>query len=364
MSPQLTSAVQTMNPGRNPSLRITSPAPRDVWLDTLKVDPDALVTQSPAWLDSICSTGLYEDASRLYDNYEGRQWILPMVRRKGRPESLTSQASPPSSWGIGGVIAPGGATVEDVKAVFSDLSTLPFLRTTIRPNPLHGSVWAAAAPAEVVAIPRIAHVLDLDGGFDHVWTKRFNGKTRNKIRKAEKAGLTIERDRSGELLPVFYDLFLQSVSRWAAKQHEPLWMARWRARRRDPFTKFESISKAQGDSCRLWIASYHGQPAAAILVLQGANAHYTRGAMNKDLAGPTLANYLLHRVAIEEACEAGCRYYHMGETGSSGSLAQFKSQFGAEAFAYAEYRLERVPISKLDQGLRRIVKRIIGFRDA
>jgi lipid II:glycine glycyltransferase (peptidoglycan interpeptide bridge formation enzyme) len=216
----------------------------------------------------------------------------------------------------------------------------------------------------VVAIPRIAHVLDLDGGFDHVWTKRFNGKTRNKIRKAEKAGLTIERDRSGELLPVFYDLFLQSVSRWAAKQHEPLWMARWRARRRDPITKFESISKALGDSLRLWIARYHGQPAAAVLVLQGANAHYTRGAMNKDLAGPTLANYLLHRVAIEEACEAGCRYYHMGETGSSGSLAQFKTQFGAEAFAYAEYRLERVPISKLDQGLRRIVKRIIGFQDA
>jgi lipid II:glycine glycyltransferase (peptidoglycan interpeptide bridge formation enzyme) len=194
--------------------------------------------------------------------------------------------------------------------------------------------------------------------------KRFSSRTRNKIRKAEKAGLTIERDRSGELVPEFYDLFLQSISRWATKQHEPLWMARWRARRRDPITKIESIIKALGDSCRLWIARYRGQPVAAILVLQGANAHYTRGAMNKDLAGPTQANYLLHRVAVEEACQAGCRYYHMGETGASGSLAQFKAHFGAAPYAYAEYRLERFPISRLDQGLRGVVKRIVGFQDA
>ena len=54
----------------------------------------------------------------------------------------------------------------------------------------------------------------------------------------------------------------------------------------------------------------------------------------------------------------------MGETGASGSLAQFKSHFGAVPCAYAEYRLERVPVSRLDRGLRGIVKRIVGFRDA
>ena len=73
---------------------------------------------------------------------------------------------------------------------------------------------------------------------------------------------------------------------------------------------------------------------------------------------------LLHRLAIEEACRAGCRYYHMGESGSSASLAQFKRRFGANAYGYAEYRLERLPITSVDAHLRRLVKRLIGFTDA
>jgi len=354
----------TVSRAQEQPLKVISPAPRDVWHKLLEEDPEALVTKTPAWLDCICSTGDYEDASRLYENSEGCRSVLPMVRRKGLPVVLTSQFSQPSSWGIGGLVVPGTIRVEDVGAVFSDLLSRPFLRTSIRPNPRAGEIWAAAAPPGVISIPRLAHVLDLDGGFSQVWMKRFNSRTRNKIRKAEKAGLVVERDTSGELVPVFYDLFRQSISRWASRQNEPPWMARWRGRRRDPITKFESIAQFLGDACRIWVAWFKGQPAAAILVLQGNNAHYTRGAMDKDLAGLTQANYLLHRLAIEEACQAGCRYYHMGETGASVQLAQFKTRFGARAYPYAEYRLERLPISKLDQRVRGLVKRIIGFEDA
>ena len=107
----------------------------------------------------------------------------------------------------------------------------------------------------------------------------------------------------------------------------------------------------------------HGRPAAAILVLQSGNAHYTRGMMDKSLAGPTRANYLLHSLAIEQACDAGCRHYHMGESGSSRSLAQFKTRFGARPRPYAEYHLERLPITTLDRHARAVVKRVIGFRD-
>jgi hypothetical protein len=118
------------------------------------------------------------------------------------------------------------------------------------------------------------------------------------------------------------------------------------------------------DACRISVAwTPEGEPAAAILVLQGRNAHYTRGMMNKDLAGPTRANYLLHKIAIEDACTAGCRHYHMGESGPSSSLAQFKTRFGASPHPYAEYHLERLPITALDQRARGVVKRIVGFRE-
>ncbi len=118
-----------------------------------------------------------------------------------------------------------------------------------------------------------------------------------------------------------------------------------------------------GEACRIWVAWHNGQPAAAILVLQGSNASYIRGMMDKELAGPTRANYLLHRLAIEEACEAGCRYYDMGESGSSTSLAQFKTRFGARPCPYAEYHIERLPITSLHRHARGAIKRMIGFRD-
>jgi len=346
------------------AIQVTTPAPRDVWREVLQADPEALVSQTPELLDCICRVDGYHDASRLYETSDGRQLIIPLVRRNGLPTALATQASFPNSWGIGGIIAKGPIRAADITAILSDLGGEPFLRTSIRPNPLAGEIWAAGRPPGVIAVPRLAHVLDLEGGWEQVWAKRFEGPTRTKVRKAERSQLTVECDTTGRLVPVFYDLLRQSVDRWARQQHEPLLLARWRAQRRDPLHKFQHIARALGGACCIWVAWLDGQPAAAILVLRGTNAHYSRGAMNKELAGPTRANDLLQRLAIEDACLAGCRSYHMGETGTDPSLAHFKSRFGAQPYRYAEYRLERLPITAIDHRLRGLAKRLIGFKDS
>ena len=118
-----------------------------------------------------------------------------------------------------------------------------------------------------------------------------------------------------------------------------------------------------GGRCRFWYAWKGDRPVAAILVLQDASANYTRGAMDEALIGNTYANYLLHRLAIEDACRAGCRTYHMGETGNSDSLALFKSRFGAKAKPYSELRLELPAVRWLDRTSKTIVKQMIGFKD-
>jgi hypothetical protein len=345
------------------AFQVTSPAPRRIWEELLATDPQALITQTPAWLDALCAAGGYADASRLYELPGGRQLVLPLARRRGLPSALALTTSLPHGWGMGGLVAAGGAQPADVAAVWADLARREGLRFSARPNPLAAAAWAAATPAGAVAVPRLAHVLDLEGGFERVWTKRFSSSTRNQMRKAERAGLEVECDTTGRLVPVFYDLFRQSLDRWAGQQHEPLALARWRGRWRDPLRKFELLAERLGEACRIWVAWHQGRPAATIMVLQGTNAHYTRGAMDKEVAGPTRANDLLHRLAIEDACRAGCRHYHMGESGSSGPLAHFKERLGATPHQYAEYRLERFPITSGDARLRRLVKRLIGFRD-
>ena len=86
--------------------------------------------------------------------------------------------------------------------------------------------------------------------------------------------------------------------------------------------------------------------------------------MDRELAAPTRANFLLHRLAIEDACVSGCRAYHMGESGTSSGLARFKEEFGAVPHRYAEYQLERLPLTAADRTIRSGAKRVVGFREA
>ncbi len=345
---------------RTQAFHVTSPAPREVWLDLLKSDAKALPSQTPAWLDCICAMGGYEDASRLYETSGGRQLILPMVRRKGLPATLTTESSLSRGWGMGGLVAPGSIHAEEVAMVLADLASRPVLRTCIRPNLLTAKTWATARlPAGVITIPHLHHVLDLEGGFEQVWAKRFNSTRRRNVRKAERAGLDVECDTSGKLVPVFYDLYLRWTDRRAQERHLPLSLTRWLARRRDPLLKFQLVAQAFGDACRIWVAWLDGRPAAAsILLIFGANAIYWRGASDKELASPTRANDLLQKLMIEDACRAGCRYYNMGESGGVASLMHFKSRFGATAYQSTEYCLERLPITSVQDRFHGLTRRI------
>lgn len=333
---------------RRSALGVTTPAPRDIWSQVAASDPTALVSSTPAWLDCICASNGYEDASRLYETADGRTLVLPLVRRPRLPGALTIQASLPDGWGVGGLIGDRAVRRDDVAAVFADLARVPALSTSIRPSPLVDGLWASARPPEFAAHPRITHVLDLEGGFATVWSKRLTTATRTKLRKAERAGLVVECDTSGSFVPVFYSIYTKWLEQRARERRMPLSVARWRGRRRERLRKFEHVARAFGDACRIWVAWLDGRPAAAtILLIHEANAVYWRSASDRETAGRTRANDLLQQVAIEDACAAGCRWYHMGESGGVKSLMHFKARFGAEPYSYSQYRLERLPISSL-----------------
>jgi hypothetical protein len=340
-------------------LQVTSPAPRDVWRTLLQSDIRAIISQTPEWIDCLCKTEPYLDATRLYETARGRKIIVPMVRRKGLPQALAAEASLPHGWGIGGLIAEGGARPEDIHAVMADLADRPVLRTTVRPDPLGADLWEASVPPDFMKIPHLTHVLDLAGGFENVWTERFSSKTRTKIRRAERSGLVVECGTGGNPVSVFYDLYIRWLDQRARQRRIPITLARWLGRRREPLRKFESVAQAFGDACRIWIARLDGQPvAASVLLIFGVNAVYWRNASDKESAGSTRANDLLQRLMIEDACDAGCRYYHMGESGGVASLMHFKSRFGAIPYRSFEYYRERLPFRNVADWVRELGNRI------
>ena len=327
------------------------PAPRDDWEAVLASAPRALPTQRPDWLRSICAVDGYQDVSRLYRTGDGRRLVLPLVRRRvrGVGSRWAPLASLPVGWGPGGLLAEGGVlSPDDVRMVIGDLARAGAVDVYLRPDPAFAAVWESAVPAPVPRQPGMAQTVPLDGGFDRVWRTGFRSDTRNRVRRAERAGVVVERDDSGALAPVFHRLYALSVDRWAARDGVPAALARRQAARREPERKLRTVTEDRAAGCRIYVAHHDGRPVAAIVVLFAAgSAAYWRGAMDEAHAGRTYANYLLHRTAIQDAADAGCHAYHMGESAPGSPLALFKSRFGAVEQHYASYRLAPAAVPAL-----------------
>jgi hypothetical protein len=269
------------------------------------------------------------------------------------------EASLPDGWGMGGIVG-ADLDADVVAAVVADLRQRRDVFTRIRPDPLDADLWAAVPG--LVTKPRHAHVLDLREGLEAV-RRGLHRSARRNLRIAEAADLDVTCVADDHHLRAYYGLFELSVARWAESSREPLALARWRATRRDPIEKLATMAEHLGDRFRLWMAWQDGEPVAGSIVLHGNTAHATRGAMDKEPAHRTRAMTLLDWLAIQDAVASGCPSYHFGESGTSGGLAAFKESFGARPVPYADLRIERLPITRLDGALRSGVKRAIGFRD-
>jgi hypothetical protein len=348
-------------------MQVVTPAPREEWRAVVAGDSHALPEHTPEWIDALCADGRYADASRYYVLDDGRTFVLPLVARRG-PLGLGGwlQCYPPS-WGIGGLVG-AEADAAVLRAVLADLRRTRSQRIGIRPDPTRWAHWRDAADAAhgadgaILTIPRRAHVIDLTRGPDHAFGQ-FSKSARRGTRIADKAGVRVEIDRTGALLEEYYRLYLLSVDRWAARQHEPRPLARFRARRRDPPTKLRAMADSLGKAFVLAMAFVDDRPAFGSITLFGQTAHDTRAAMDRDLVAKTYAGDLVQWRMIQLACEAGCTAYHLGESGQSASLALFKEKFGARPIDYAELRLERLPWTRTDLWLRSLVKKTLGFRD-
>lgn len=326
---------------------VTSPVPRGVWESLYRSDENAVVSQSLAWRDAVFATDRHQDVSVLYEFPAGRQVVMPLARRRRQPPWATAVASWPQVWGIGGPISRGGQiSPAEAAVVLGDVARRGTLAAAVTLRHDADRAWLSQA-RQFHAEERGCYVVDLAGGFGQVWQRRFRSSTRRAVRKAERSGLEVEVDRSGRLLDVFHDLYQKSLSRWAAAQREPLWFTRLRMNRVCYTTPghLAVVARHFAEDCATWVAWYKGQPAAANIVLRsGAYAKYWRGAMDKEIAGPVRANDLLHRLAIEEACREGYRFYDMGGTEPGSSLARFKENLGATLQFTHELRVERLPV--------------------
>ncbi len=323
--------------------QVTSPAPIQAWQQVLSANDSALVTQTPQWMASIVAGGRWRDRSRLYDLDDGRRLLVPMVGMGRGPAGIAR--SWPYGWGYGGALSSTGAvTGGDVSLIAHDLARIPGVRTSLVTSPWEPQ-WQNGPFQPTARVNYLTHILDLAGGDAGVW-KGYAENVRRSVRRAEKSGLEVVRDDTGAMLPAYRDLHRKSVIRWAQSAGQPVTPARIRLKLSEVNDRLPTLSRELGQAMVLWVALVRGEPAAAIVVLAGsAHALYWRGAMDRELAGPTHANALLHHLAIREAVSAGARSYCFGESGLGSALATYKSKFGAKPVEWSTYHWERVPVT-------------------
>ena len=354
-------------PGRSAALRVIAvgDAAHPAWAQIAAGHPDVAVCHLPEWMDCVCEAGPFTDATRLYETPDGRRLVLPLARRRHLPGPLSLYDSWPPYWegarDSGGLIGERGiVTPDDVRGVIEDLTRLPALRTRVFPSTADAPVWEAAAPPDVPRTAMQAYVVDLSGGFETVWSQRFSKKARYKSRKAERDGIEVEKDTTGRLLPVFGELYDRSVQAWSQDYFLPAPIARRVIDRRHPHHKLQVVARRLGSRCQIWIARRDGEPVSGIVVFShGAAATYWKGATDKALVGASGATDLLHRRAIEDACEAGRIRYDLGVSGLA-SLTSFKRSIGATREDYLSYRFERMPLTEVQESLRIGLKRAGG----
>ena len=331
-------------------VEIASPAPRDIWRGVLRDDPGATALQTPEYLDAVVTATGGTDVSRFYQLRDGRQLVLPLVRRPSRL-GLHLDRGYPNGYGQGGMLATGGLLADDVRAVVRDLRGQS-LSLWIGGAHHTSEQWSAGLLPGVTDHRRRVDVIELDSGYaddlEAFRADRFSDPTRRELLRAVRAGVEVEKDTTGRLVPLFHEIYRAWVERWIPRSGLPPLVARRTAMRQEPYAKFATVAARTGDACRMFLAWYQGRPvAAAIMLVHGQHAVAWRSYSIAEPPTPVSAHLLTQVTAIEDAVSSGCRSIDLGQWGGAGDPQREENLLGAVSRSVVDLRIEPAGLARL-----------------
>ncbi len=297
--------------------------PPEAWEDLCRRDPHATLFLHPRWMEAITAAYPRYRPLWLVAGDEGRTLgILPLVRY--RRLGLDQYLSMPFGTHGGPVLDPeaGRLTVSALAKGWRRLTrggrVLRFELTVFDPPPEMRAALAAPLGRDFQEFR--THIIDLSLGFDVLWSRRYHKNTRNCVRVAEKAGVTVAVERGPEAVEVLCRLHADQAAHWEGIQPHP----------REAVAR---VVEVMGDDARIYVArDRDGAPLTAALNLEHADREvhpWMSGSAPESR--PVRAYHLLMSTAIREACERGRATWNFGGSGGNEKIEFFKSTFGAEA---------------------------------
>ncbi len=199
--------------------------------------------------------------------------------------------------------------------------------------------WNRPAGEPFKTVERIAHIIDLEPGFESIWSNRFDKSKRKQTRRAERDGVTVVESRSEADTKRYYRIYASRINEAGGKLHYPEALFVELVVRGGQFTRLFLVYRGEellGGQLNL----YYGRE---VIAWYGITTIESR-ALNASAA--------LYTHIIRHACEHGYQRFNLGGSVGKESVMDYKSSFGAEPSRYCISTI-RAPVQKLAAALKR-----------
>lgn len=186
-----------------------------------------------------------------------------------------------------------------------------------------GAAWVelrqpAALPESIPArTDKVTLRLALPADPEVLW-KAVGPKVRNQVRKAQRAGLTVESG-GGECLDAFHVVYVRTMRDLGSPPHSRRF--------------FDLTVQQLGQAVRFFVIRSGQQPVAASLTLTDRHAVHVPWAGSDWRVRAACANMLLYSAMLDDACRRGIACFDFGRSTRDSGTYRFKTQWGAHEVA-------------------------------
>lgn len=280
------------------------------WRELLDRDPRSLLVHEPRWLLRYVRHHPSKEARWLEARDGSGRLVAGLPFTRAHRMGLVALAS--------GVAGSYGGPVCDPAVEGAEGSLMQrYLRSGGWRTVLREMLWAEAEPPEggdELMLPIETAVLDLRGGFEEVWTRRFSNNRRNECNRSEKRGLRVEPGRDPAWVEEFLPLYRKRCAEWRTR---PL-----------PGAFLREVLEEEPEA-QLVRAVYRGRQVGMHFCLRlGRQLLAWVGSSHR--LREVFPSTMLVRGDVELGLELGCERLNLGSSLGLGGVARFKKLMGAE----------------------------------
>ncbi|MUV59841.1 peptidoglycan bridge formation glycyltransferase FemA/FemB family protein [Halobacterium sp. CBA1126] len=285
------------------------------WWNIAQSDSTATFFHSPLWAKVAEATGC--DPAPQFPSTGQRDAVFPAVRETTSVSKLGATLNisilhSTFAGCYGGIIAKDNAT--DAGEFYQEVKDMADVVNVVG-NPLRSEFdldWDSSED--------FTQILDLSGGMDEV----ENGFTKSRqkgIDAARDKGVTVREANSESDWKTYFEAYQDSLERWDNPTSNYDWPI---------FERIYDLGQEYPDHISLKLACVEGNIASgAIIFSWNQHVDYWHGASFSEYFDYN-PNDLLQYSIIEDAIDAGYRWYDFNPSGGHEGVIQFKSEFGPE----------------------------------